>query len=193
MNGVDKPDQLLNRLKDRDGDTEEYNNYRPISNTSFIAKLLERTALIELDTHVKAYNLHAENQSGYRGKHSCETCMVKIINDINDMIENGNMVALVLLDLLDLLAAFDTLDHEILTTRSRTYFGLTSQVLKWIVSYLTNRSFSVNIRKEHSNQQWLNYGVPQGSLLGPILFIMDTKDITKNAIKHKLSIHMLHI
>ena len=54
-------------IKDRDGDTEEYNTYRPISNTSFIAKLLEKTALIELDTHVKAYNLHAENQSGYRG------------------------------------------------------------------------------------------------------------------------------
>ena len=72
----------------------------------------------------------------------------------------------------------------------RTDFGLTSQVLKWIVSYLTNRSFSVNIRKEHSNWQWLNYGVPQGSLLGPILFILYTKDNTKIANKHKLSIHM---
>ena len=174
-------------IKDRYGDTEEYNNYRPISNSSFIAKLLEKAALIELDTHVKAYNLHAENQSGYREKHSCETCMVKIINDINDMIENGNMVALILLDLS---AAFDTVDHKILTTRLRTYFGLTSQVLKWIVSYLTNRSFSVNIKKEHSNRQWLNYGIPQGSLLGPILFIMYTKDITKIANKHKLSIHM---
>ena len=92
--------------------------------------------------------------------------MVQIINNINDMIENGNMVALILLDPS---ASFDTVDHEILTTRLRTDFGLTSQVLKWIVSYLTNRSFSVNIRKEHSNRQWLNYGVPQGSLLGPIL------------------------
>ena len=174
-------------INDMDEDTEEYNNYRPISNTSFIAKLLEKTALIELNTHVKAYNLHAENQSGYREKHSCETAMVKIINDINDMIENGNMVALILLDLS---AAFDTVDHEILTTRLRTDFGLTSQVLKWIVSYLTNRSFSVNIRKEHSNRQWLNYGVPQGSLLGPILFILYTKDITKIANKHKLSIRM---
>ena len=100
-------------IKDMDEDTEEYNNYRPISNTSFIAKLLEKTALIELNTHVKAYNLHAENQSGYREKYSCETAMVKIINDINDIIENGNMVALILLDLS---AAFDTVDHEILTT-----------------------------------------------------------------------------
>jgi hypothetical protein len=174
-------------IKDMDGDTEEYNNYRPISNTSFIAKLLEKTALIQLDTHVKTHNLHAENQSGYREKHSCETAMVKIINDMNYMIENGNMVALILLDLS---AAFDTVDHEILTTRLRTDFGLTSQVLKWIVSYLTNRSFSVNIRKEHSNRQCLNYGVPQGSLLGPILFIMYTKDINEIANKHKLSIHM---
>ena len=53
-------------IKDMDEDTEEYNNYRPISNTSFIAKLLEKTAFIELNTRVKAYNLHAENQSGYR-------------------------------------------------------------------------------------------------------------------------------
>ena len=103
------------------------------------------------------------------------------------MIENGNMVALILLDLS---AAFDTVDHEILTTRLRTDFGLISQVLKWIVSYHTNRSFSVNIRKEHSNRQWLNYGVPQGSLLGPILFIMYTIDTTKIATKHTLSIHM---
>ena len=74
--------------------------------------------------------------------------MVKIINDINDIIEYGNMVAIVSLDLS---TAFDTVDHEIPTTRLRTDFGLTSQVLKWIVSYLTNRSFSVNMRKEHRN------------------------------------------
>ena len=174
-------------IKDKDGDTEDYGNYRPISNTPFIAKMLEKAALIQIDRHVKMNNLHATIQSGYRRNHSCETAMIKIVNDINHIVENKNMVALILLDLS---AAFDTVDHDVLIRKLKNDFGIKHKVIKWIISYLKNRSFSVNVRKGHSNPRFLNFGVPQGSLLGPILFIIYTKDISEIAANHGLSIHL---
>ena len=118
--------------------------------------------------------------------YSCETAMINIINDINIMLASGEIVAIILLDLS---AAFDTVDHHILVTRLREDFGITGCVAKWISSYLTKRSFTVSIREGHSNPQVLYFGVPQGSLLGPILFILYIRDITKIAERYGLSIH----
>ena len=85
---------------------------------------------------------------------------------------------------------FDTVDHKIITSRLCTDFGITGKVLKWGISYLTNRSFSVNSRKVCSNPKKTNFGVPQGSLLGPILFILYTKEISNIAEKYGLHIRV---
>ena len=108
-------------IKDTDVDPELLNNYRPISNTPFLAKLLEKVALSQLNVHIEDNDLHSTYQSGYKKFHSCETALLKMTNDMITSIENNNMVSLVLLDLS---AAFDTVDHDILINRLHVDFGL---------------------------------------------------------------------
>ena len=173
-------------LKDKDGDSEDYYNYRPISNTAFLSKMIEKIALSQINCHIEKYNLHARQQSGYRKNHSCETARVKTIDDMQRMKE-GNLVAIILLDLS---AAFDTVDHKILIDRLKADFGITGGVLKWINSHLGNRTFSVKIRNAYSHKITLLFGVRQGSLLGPILFILYTKEVTIITEKYGLKVQV---
>ena len=174
-------------IKDTDVDPELLNNYRPISNTPFLAKLLEKVALSQLNVHIEDNDLHSTYQSGYKKFHSCETALLKMTNDMITSIENNNMVSLVLLDLS---AAFDTVDHDILINRLHVDFGISGNVLKWLMSYLTGRTFAVIIGSNEGDSKILYYGVPQGSLLGPLLFILYTDELSKIAAKHGLSIHI---
>ena len=174
-------------IKDSNEDSELYSNYRPISNTAFVAKLLEKSALQQISQHIEAQKLHAEFQSGYRKYHSCETATLKVVNDLKVDIANGKINALLLLDLS---AAFDTVDHDILLQRIIKSYGITGCVAKWIDSYLGRRTFSVHINGKYSKVLNMLFGVPQGSLLGPIMFILYTKDIALIAKKYNLSIHI---
>ena len=92
--------------------------------------------------------------------------------------------------LLDLSAAFDTIDHTILLHRLKSWFGFTDTVLSWIQSYLSSRSFTVDINGIKSPPSKLLYGVPQGSVLGPLLFILYTTPlssiISQSSVNHKL-------
>lgn len=174
-------------IKDSNEDSELYSNYRPISNTAFIAKLLEKAALKQISEHIDTQNLHAELQSAYRKFHSCETATLKVVNDLKVDIAKGNINALLLLDMS---AAFDTVDHGILTRRLVDSYGIVDSVAKWLNSYVTNRTFTVHVNGKNSKEMNMLYGVPQGSLLGPIMFILYTKDIINIAKKYGLSIHL---
>ena len=92
--------------------------------------------------------------------------------------------------LLDLSAAFDTLDHGILLERLESRFGIKGTALKWIESYLTDRHQSVLINGVRSDRKSLKYGVPQGSVLGPLLFTAYTSPLEDIAARYNLSIHM---
>ena len=107
-------------------------------------------------------------QSAYRSGHSTESCHLKVMSDILDTANSGEVS---LVGLLDLSAAFDIVDHEILLHRLRSSFGIGGVILDWIVSFLTNRTQAVVFRSERSSVCRLNCGVPQGSVLGPLLFI----------------------
>ena len=113
------------------------------------------------------YNLHNPFQSAYRKGHSCETAVLKVQNDILRALDQGYVVIHVMLDLS---AAFDTLEHEILLHRLRNKLGVSGTVLEWFRSYLADRSQQVFISGSVSSKSSLTVGVPQGSVLGPILF-----------------------
>ena len=108
-------------------------------------------------------------QSAYKACHSTETALLKVHNDILRSIDRNEAVLLVLLDLS---AAFDTVDHCILIKRLHTRLGITGNALSWCKSYLSNRHQKVMIKGTSSTQRALSCGVPQGSVLGPILFIV---------------------
>ena len=174
-------------IKDESGDTECYKNYRPISNLTFLSKVIEKSVHKQLEDYLKKHNLHAELQSGYKSHHSCETTTLAIYNDLLCITDSKSKIILLLLDLS---AAFDTVNHSLLLQKLKNFYGLSGNVLSWFKSYLSGRSFSVSIGKHRSNKCFLRIGVPQGSILGPILFILYTKELISIAKKHGFYIHL---
>ncbi len=148
-------------------DQDMLGNYRPVSNLPFISKLLEKVVSKRLTDFKAKHGLNETFQSAYRSGHSTETAVTRVQNDILRSIDDGKCVFLVLLDLS---AAFDTVSHEILLDRLTSQFGITGDALRWLKSYLSNRSQSVLVSGKLSKSVHLKYGVPQGSVLGPGLF-----------------------
>jgi hypothetical protein len=153
-------------LKKTSLDSEDLKNYRPISNLSFMSKVLEKVVLFQILQHINCNELLSDFQSAYRPHHSTETALLKVTNDLLSAMDDGKISVLVLLDLS---VAFDTIDHEILLHRLHNVFGFGNTVLSWFQSYLENRTQTVVVHGKHSTRASLRYGVPQGSVLGPIL------------------------
>ena len=174
-------------IKDLKGDSNDFKNYRPISNLPFLSKILEKCVQRQLCSHLTRHALHAKFQSGYRTDHSCETVSLSMYDDLLCLSDTKNKVILLLLDLS---AAFDTVNHEQLLKKLNSKFGLAETTLNWFKSYLNDRSFTVNIDKSRSKKCFLRIGVPQGSILGPILFILYTKELELIAKKHGFNIHL---
>ena len=144
-------------------------NYRPVSNLSYISKLLERVVAKRLTDYMTENNLHEHLQSAYKPGHSTETALVKEQNDILTSIDQHGIVILVMLDLS---AVFDTIDHDILFSRMENTLGITGQALAWFKSYLSGRTLRIKIDKSFSELQDILWSVPQGSVLGPLLFLI---------------------
>ena len=151
-----------------------FKNLRPISNLSFVSKLAERSAYNQLDDHLSFYNLYPKNQSAYRAFHSTETALLRVKNDI---LMNMDKQHVTLLVLPDLSAAFDTVDHTVLLRRMNSNFGVSGSALRWLTSYLFERSQRVTINGASSELFGIKNGVPQGSCLGPLLFVLYVSDL----------------
>jgi len=145
-----------------------------VSNLSFLSKLLERTVESRLQEFLESNDLKPVSQSAYRRDHSTETVVLKVQNDLMLAADDGHLSALCLLDLT---AAFDTVDHELLLLRLERQFGLCGAVLQWFRSYLTGRTFQVVYDGCLSAIVHVLCSVPQGSVLGPRLFIAYTADL----------------
>ena len=165
---------VLPLLKSPGLDCAEVRNFRPVSNLPFLSKLLERVVNSQIVAHLMNNDLMPRDQSAYRRGHSTETAVLRIYNDIVEAIANGRLA---LMGLLDLSSAFDTVDHDILARRLELTFGLKGLTLSWLRDYLHGRTQSVCWAGSMSATRRVCCGVPQGSVLGPLLFLLYVSDI----------------
>uniref|UniRef100_A0A8C6M131 Reverse transcriptase domain-containing protein n=1 Tax=Nothobranchius furzeri TaxID=105023 RepID=A0A8C6M131_NOTFU len=142
-------------------------NYRPISKLPFLSKVLEKCVYHQLLVFMDENAIFETFQSGFRALHSTETTLVRVLNDIYLATNSGNSELLLLLDLT---AAFDTIDHEVLLHRLHHYVGISGLALEWFRLSLTNRKMHVRMVSYSSENSDLPWGVPQGLILGPLLF-----------------------
>ncbi|KAL6455414.1 hypothetical protein MHYP_G00361580 [Metynnis hypsauchen] len=161
-------------------------NFRPISKLSFLSKVLEKIVYCQLNSFLNKYDTMEVFQSGFKSRHSTESALLRVFNDILLSTDSGHCVALVLLDLT---AAFDTVDHQILLSRLENWVGIKGVVLDWFRSYLSERSFCVRIGGVESGVVPLTCGVPQGSILGPLLFSLYLLPMGSILRRHDIAFH----
>ena len=148
-------------------------NVRHISLLSSISKVMEKCVFIQLYAYFEENRLLYGSQYGYRKKHSTETACIELVDKLYQQLDNNETPFCIFLDLSK---AFDTLDHKILISKLK-YYGLDQNAIEWFSSYLSNRSQYVEIDSVKSNLREIKTGVPQGSILGPLLFIIYINDI----------------
>ena len=162
-----KESTIVPLLKKAGLDPEILKNYRPVADLVFLSKLSERVVEKQMSEHMSMNNLHSKHQHGYKIYHSTETLIVCIVNDVLIAFDNQNGVILLLIDLS---AAFDTVDIAKLVHILESEIGIQGLALKWLESFLRGRKQRVLIGQSLSDSHEVQFGVPQGSVLGPILF-----------------------
>ena len=142
----------------------ELKNFRPISNLSFLSKVIERIVVDKLSTYCSDHGLNEPYQSAYRTHHSCETALLEVANVILNNMDNQKVT---ILTLLDLSAAFDTVPHDRFLERLEAEYGISDTALAWFASYFKDRNQTVFVNGESSTAKVLDTGMPQGSGTGP--------------------------
>ena len=166
------------------GSLTEPCNYRPISLLPLISKVIEKVIHDQTSTFLNSKNLLYTYQSGFRKKHSTDFCLSYLNDKILKGFDKGMMTGMILIDLQK---AFDTIDHDVLLQKLYA-IGFSKHTVNWFKSYLSNRSFLVNLENNFSQPASVSCGVPQGSILGPLLFLIYVNDMSQ-AVKCHLFLY----
>ena len=156
------------------GERHNPSNYRPVSITCICSKLLEHIIYSHISLHLKKYDILCEEQHGFRTNRSCETQLISTVNDIAENLDARKQTDVILLDFSK---AFDKVAHKRLCHKL-CHLGINGSLLEWINCFLIGRTQRVIVNGEGSQFSKVSSGVPQGSVLGPLLFLCYINDIT---------------
>ena len=167
------------------GDIKEPSNFRPISVLPIFSKILERAVFEQLYNYMNSNQLLNTNQSGFRPLHSTSTALINITDDWLSSFDHGELVGVVMLDLNK---AFDTVDLDILIQKLKHY-GVDDKGINWFNSYLKGRSHFTTINGKNSSFRPVCCGIPQGSIIGPLMFIIYINDLPLHVSHCKVSMY----
>jgi len=176
---------VLPLLKEAGLDRSSPANYRPISNFTTVSKVLERLVLARLRPHLTNSANFSKWQAAYRQGHSTETALIDVLESVYTAADKEITVLIGL----DLSAAFDTVCHSTLTQWLQTEFGMSGTAISWIQSYVHGRTQYVKMGQHQSSEATLEVGVPQGLVLGPLLFAVYCSPVADVIASHGVRYH----